>query len=56
VEGEDSVYRSGRKEMGHKITDSLNVNTDLSYFDMIVPCGIENVKTHHSEVARKMKR
>lgn len=23
---------------------ALNVNTDLSYFDMIVPCGIENVK------------
>jgi lipoate-protein ligase B len=22
---------------------ALNVNTDLSYFDMIVPCGIENV-------------
>jgi lipoyl(octanoyl) transferase len=23
---------------------ALNVNTDLSYFDMIVPCGIENVQ------------
>jgi lipoate-protein ligase B len=23
---------------------ALNVNTDLSYFEMIVPCGIENVK------------
>jgi lipoate-protein ligase B len=23
---------------------ALNVNTDLAYFDMIVPCGIENVK------------
>ncbi|HKQ32356.1 MAG TPA: hypothetical protein VJV40_04060, partial [Thermodesulfobacteriota bacterium] len=23
---------------------ALNVNTDLSYFDMMVPCGIENVR------------
>lgn len=23
---------------------ALNVNTDLSYFDMMVPCGIENVQ------------
>ena len=23
---------------------ALNVNTDLSYFDMIVPCGIQNVQ------------
>jgi len=23
---------------------ALNVNTDLSYFDMIIPCGIKNVK------------
>ncbi len=23
---------------------ALNVNTDLSYFDMIVPCGIQNVR------------
>lgn len=23
---------------------ALNVNTDLAYFDMIVPCGIQNVK------------
>ena len=22
---------------------ALNVNTDLSYFDLIVPCGIKNV-------------
>jgi lipoyl(octanoyl) transferase len=23
---------------------ALNVNTDLSYFDNIIPCGIENKK------------
>jgi lipoyl(octanoyl) transferase len=23
---------------------ALNVNTDLSYFDMMIPCGIENVR------------
>jgi lipoyl(octanoyl) transferase len=22
----------------------LNVNTDLSYFDLIVPCGLKNVE------------
>ena len=28
---------------------SLNINTDLSFFDMIVPCGIANCKVTSME-------
>ena len=60
IEGLTGVWANGNKiaSIGVKISRgvashgfSLNVNTDLSYFDHIVPCGITNRGTtsmHHS--------
>ena len=33
---------------------ALNVSTDLSYFDLIVPCGIKDVTM--TSVARELRR
>ena len=35
---------------------ALNVNTDLSYFDFIIPCGIQNkqVTSIERELGRKI--
>jgi len=60
-EGKTGVWTTGRKiaSIGVHARDwvtwhgfALNVNTDLSYFDLIVPCGIPGVEM--TSVAREL--
>jgi lipoate-protein ligase B len=60
-EGKTGVWTQGRKiaSIGVHARDwvtwhgfALNVNTDLSYFDLIVPCGIQDVTM--TSVAREL--